>query len=421
MAANARLRLLLCLAVAVQSAAAIDLLLRERLRSMYAGIAIVVAAIVYLLTTSDFPTDAARDVATLSLVPSALVLIVAAICVALRRRAAVVVLALAVVAELWIADARWNPVVPDAMMYPKTPLLATFDRVPRHEPFRIVGNGPVYFPNVSALYGLEDIRAHDPMANGRYLGALRVLGDYDTDDYFAKWTNFETGLLDYLNVKYVITQPGGDLADRERYAMLYDGKDGRVYENRHVLPRFHPVDNVILEFKGDTFMKRLTAQTDWAHTAVVKQLPVSSDQERVDLLAPRPPSSPRATLSLTHWTPTDFHMRVHAPRATLIVSSQPWWPGWRATRDGRPLRVLQVNGPFLGFVVPPGDAEIRVYYMPLSFYVGLAVSLLTILAMTIAPKMRRRSRGAMDASSPGPNSSSPRLKLDHSDSREPGA
>jgi hypothetical protein len=377
-AANARLRLLLCLVLAVQSAAAIDLLFRERMHALYAGIAAVAAAMLFLYATQPFPSDAARDAALRSLLPSVIVLALAAIAVAARR------------------FRTPAPVLPDTLMYPKTPMLAKLASVRHDQPFRVVGTGPVFFPNVGALFGVEDIRAHDPMANGRYLGTLRVIGNYETNDYFAKWNDFDTRLLDYLNVKYVLTHPFGTMKDPQRYALIYSGVDGQLFENRDVLPRFHPVDNVLLEFKGDMFMRRLVAHHDWANTAIVKRLPVESDQERTDLLAPRPGDPRRATSEIVRWTPTDYRLNVSAPRWTMIVSSQPWWPGWRITHGDRTLEALQVNGAFLGFVVPPGTAQVRVHYVPATFYGGLAISLLTLFAMIARGVMSRRRMATED-------------------------
>ena len=85
--------------------------------------------------------------------------------------------------------------------------------------------------------------------------------------------------------------------------------------------------------------------------------------------------------------PTDFRLRIRAPRHALIVSSQPWWPGWRVTLNGRRREPQQVNGPFLGFTVPPGDWDVRVDYFPLTFYLGLAASLLAIAALCVAPRL----------------------------------
>jgi hypothetical protein len=194
-------------------------------------------------------------------------------------------------------------------------------------------------------------------------------------------------LLDFMNVKYVVTDRGVSPKDRERYELIYDAADGRIFENHDVQPRFYAVKNIVLEFKGDYFARRLMTENGWAGTAVVKNLPVDSDRMRLDLL--RPPPNSDATVTIADAAQTDFRLRVHAKRHTLIVSSQPIWPGWHIERNGRPVDPLAVNGAFLGFTVPPGDWEIRVFYFPWSFYGGLAVSLLTI-AVLIALSIRSR-------------------------------
>lgn len=397
LAANARLRLLLCFVLAAMTAAILDVTLRERSAYLLTGVAIAAAMLLYLMITTGFPSAVARDTAMTAILPSLTVLAASTLFVArqgTRPFSAMAVLAL-VIAELWTASSGWNAVLPANRSYPITPLIARLQQIKAttwsNAPFRIVGLGPAFFPNTHALYGVEDIRAHDPMANGRYLGVLRVITGYDPSRYFAKWENTDTPLLDFLNVKYVITERRVNLQDQDRYPLIYDGKDGRIFRNRDVLPRFFAARNVILEFKGDYFARRLMVENDWAHTGLVKTLPVESDRMRQDLLAPRPRSAPEASLTITGATQTDFRMRVHAPRYTLIVSSQPFWPGWRIRRNGRVVDPLPVNGAFLGFTVPPGDWDIHVYYFPATFYGGLAASLITI-AILIALSVRSRRR-----------------------------
>jgi hypothetical protein len=397
LAANARLRLMLCWLLAAMTAAIIDVTFRERPTYLLAGSAIAGGMLLYLMMTMPFPDSVRKDTAMIAILPS-LVVIAITMLFALPARArpvAAMIVLVAVISELWEASSGWNPVLPQERTYPTMPLIERLQDIAREtpptSPFRVVGLGPALFPNAQAIYGLQDIRAHDPMANGRYLGVLRVVAGYNTADYFAKWENTDTRLLDFLNVKYVVTSRGVELKDKQRYVPIYDAKDGRIFENRDVLPRFYPARVVVLEFKGDYFARRLVSENDWSHTGIVKNLPVDSDRMRQDLLAPRPPSSPEAKLTITSWSPTDFRMRVHAPRYTLIVSSQPNWPGWQIRRNGKPVDVLPVNGAFLGYTVPPGDWDIRVFYFPATFYCGLAASLITIAAL-IAISVRRRMR-----------------------------
>jgi uncharacterized membrane protein YfhO len=297
-------------------------------------------------------------------------------------------LGVAIIAELWSVSRAWNPNIRASLMYPATPMIRALQAMKHDGPFRIVGAGPMFFVNVPAMFGFEDIRAHDPMANGRYLGVLRELGDYETSEYFAKWQNFETLLLDYLNVRYVVAPRGGDLKDPGRYRMVYDGRDGRLFENMTALPRFYVVRNVILEFNNDRFLTLLKNHKDWWSTAILKNLPVDNDRMRNDLLAPRPPNSPEASMKLTGGGGDDYRMRVNAPRYTLVVSSIPWWPGWKITHNGKRLRPIRVNGSFLGFAVPAGSHDVRVWYSPITFHAGVWVSLATMIGLGVASRRR---------------------------------
>jgi len=389
LAANARLRLLLCWLVAAMTAAIIDVALRERPAYLLAGVVIAGSMLLCLMLKVPFPDAAKKDTAMLAILPSVLVLGLA-ILMALPQRArtfAAMAVMAAVVSELWTASSGWNPVYPLDRFYPSTPLtdklISLSKTTPSNQPYRVVGLGAALFPNIQAVYGIEDIRAHDPMANGRYLSVLRVATNYNPDNYFAKWENTDTRFLDFLNVKYVVTSAGVTLKDPQRYPLVYNGIDGRIFQNMDALPRFYAARNVILEFKGDYFASRLQMVTDWAHSGVVKNLPVESDRMRQDLLAPRPLNAPEATVKILEASATGYRLHIHAPRWTLIVSSVPIWPGWHIRMPGRFLDPLPINGAFLGFTIPPGDHDVSVFYMPVTFYAGLAASLITIAALIV--------------------------------------
>jgi Bacterial membrane protein YfhO len=494
LAANGRLRMLLCWFLAVLAGAAVDRVQRgESLRYVLAGLAVTAGMLACLIWGIEYPTSWAHDNAIAAAIPSLLVLAAAALLVksvapplrsvarpprprlggglselprplpeaaeaaaphsasaphvqsdfprplpeaaeaaaphfaaaphiqsdfprplpeaaeaaaphfavepqfvpgAAKVRWATALVVFAVTLEMCSAGIRWNAPISPRVLYPWTPMIRKVVELTRPQgaqpPPRIVGLGPVFFPNVSAIFGLQDVRAHDPMANGRYLGLLRIVAGYKTWEYFAFWTSMETTLLDYLNVRYVMT--GVDQkVDPARYREVFSSKEGKVFENRDVLPRFFQVPNVILEFNQDRFVRMLSQHTAWRDTAIVHQLHVGSDQERVDLLAPRPPGSPQATLKILEAHGPDYRLEIEAARSTMIVSSEPFWPGWRIiASSGKNIEPMPVNGPFLGFLVPKGKTQVRVVYDPLQFKAAVAVSLLTILCLALYPVVKRR-------------------------------
>jgi uncharacterized membrane protein YfhO len=100
-----------------------------------------------------------------------------------------------------------------------------------------------------------------------------------------------------------------------------------------------------------------------------------------DFLKPRPESAPLATAKIVQAKPTDYRLYVKAPRYSLVVSSIPWWPGWKVERNGARIDPIRVNGGFLGFAVPPGELDVHVWYDPWTFRFGAIVALATMLAL----------------------------------------
>jgi Bacterial membrane protein YfhO len=390
-AANARLRLFLCWVAAALTAAAIDTARRERSIHFLAGLLTTAAILLGLMLTRSFPSDAAKDTAIIAILPSVLVLVLSTLFVLQPRgrHIAAMLVGGALVAELWTATDGWNPVLSDDVMYPTTPLIEKLQRLhdatPPNAPFRIVGIGAALFPNTQAMFGFADIRTHDPMAFGRYLGVLRLLTNLETNEYFAKWSTAETPLLNYLNVWYMVGDSGLDPGDPGRYQLVYEGRDGRIFENRDVKPRFFAAHDIILEFRHDRFAQTLT-EHDFSKQTVVNILPVENDRMRQDLLAPK--SDP--VLQIVEAADTDFRLRIRSQRYALIVSSQPWWPGWRVFRNGHRIDPQPVNGAFLGFTIPPGDWDIRIDYFPWSFYGGLIAAIVTALLLIVWPFARLR-------------------------------
>jgi uncharacterized membrane protein len=399
LAANGRMRLLIAFVFAIQAAALVDLIERQRRLAAAIGLLMVALGLAWLLQPMHFDTEWHRPSAFAAVMPSIIVIFVAALALLVPRRAqtlALMVLLVAVTVEVWSAGIDWNMPVHERFVYPKTPILAKMeqlrDSAPRNQPFRFAGIGAPLFPNTNAVYRLADVRVHDPMGNGRYIGFLRnVTKDYNPGDYFAKWMDAETTMLNFLGVRYLVTIPGTQL-DPGRFKVVYDGKDGMLFENREWKPRFFPIFAIYLDFKGDAFVHHLLTVSNWTNEAVVKRLPVESDQNRRDLLSPRPAGAPMAKVDILSAGDTDYRLRIAAPRYTLITSSIPFWPGWKATQDGRTLEPLQVDHTFFGFVVRPGVSEVRVRYVPATFWISAWVALLTLATIVALSRESLRSR-----------------------------
>jgi uncharacterized membrane protein YfhO len=81
--------------------------------------------------------------------------------------------------------------------------------------------------------------------------------------------------------------------------------------------------------------------------------------------------------------PGDVTLAVVSEKAGVVVLSESWHPDWRAYDGGNPLPVRRVNHGQLGVPIGPGTHQLRICYVPWDFYLGLAVSGLTALALLI--------------------------------------
>jgi len=358
-ALNARLRLPFSFFLAIQAAALVHYCGGQAILPVRTGriacpplfvaIGAGAAALAYVMLRTHFPDPGERHFALVALIPSVAVLVVAAL---FRKRP--VIIALAVYVELFATSAAWNPVQRGTELYPRTPMIDALLKLQTKEPYRIAGIGAPLFPNLNVPFGLADVRTHDPMANGRYMRLLRTTRNWDPNAYYEKWNDADSPLLDFLNARWILMEPAAGMVrgsgappaptgapearttPNTRFRLVYDGKDGRIFENVHAMPRFF---------------------------------------------------SHEANVAITKWSGDAYELRVDAPREAEVASSIAWWPGWRVTYNGRALRPRIIYGAFLGFTIPPGAGTVRVRFVPISFWGGLAVSLLTVGVLAM---IRRR-------------------------------
>jgi hypothetical protein len=360
------------------------------------GVGVVVAMLIALFTLHYFPDDARRTTALLTTGRSVIVLACALLLMTRWRKWAMLALLVGVVNELWPVTRNWNPPLPGDKFYPRTPYLRAVlglrNRHAANDPFRVVGLGPMVYPNTNAMYGIEDIRAHDPMSNDRYMGFLRLTADYKTgpENYHPWYENGDASVLNFLNVHYLYSDPWYNPPDPERWKLIYEGMDGRIFENRDALPRFFAVRNVVIEFRDLQFIERLKSHNDWANTALLDELKLETQQMHDDFFDPRPADSPLATAKIVSAAPTSYQLQVSAPRWSLVASSIPWWPGWKVTRNGQRVDPIRVNGAFVGFAVPPGQSNVRVDYSPWTWWVGVGLAGLGVVVLVVMSQRSSR-------------------------------
>jgi hypothetical protein len=89
--------------------------------------------------------------------------------------------------------------------------------------------------------------------------------------------------------------------------------------------------------------------------------------------------------------PSRVVLKVEAASDALLVLSDLYYPGWRATVDGRPADILRANYLMRAVALPAGRHTVVFVYEPASFKAGIAASLAGGLAIALMVWLHLRS------------------------------
>ncbi len=92
-------------------------------------------------------------------------------------------------------------------------------------------------------------------------------------------------------------------------------------------------------------------------------------------------ADPNATAQIMRVRADEMDVRVNTNAPAFLVTSDVFYPGWRATIDGAPARLYQTDYTLRGVQVPAGAHVVRFEFMPKSFYYGLGLSALSLLLL----------------------------------------
>jgi len=74
-------------------------------------------------------------------------------------------------------------------------------------------------------------------------------------------------------------------------------------------------------------------------------------------------------------------LSVNATHSGVLVASQIYYPGWKATVDGRSVPVVPANYALSAIALPAGNHDVRFFYDPASIKLGAVVTSLSIIVL----------------------------------------
>jgi len=237
--------------------------------------------------------------------------------------------------------------------YPITPIIQTIQA--DHDIFRVVDEGtqPGHF---GIADNLEEIGGISPLRIARYNYLLDNLP--------------EEKLWALLNVRYVTTErPGFPNAE----VVANEGKKNLLRLNNS-MPRAWLVGS---------------AQTTDDQTALDAMKSDSFNPQAIAYIAdalpfPIAPNAAFTSISFTQREPEHEVMSFNTPTDSLLIISEPYYPGWRATVDGTPTPILRADVALRAIPVRAGAHIVELIYDPWSVKIGIGITIATLLIVFVA-------------------------------------
>jgi len=221
----------------------------------------------------------------------------------------------------------------------------------------------VWQPDLALLAGLYDVSGID--------NPLLIA---DVDRYYKGLGGRSTALYDFLGVRYVLGSKQVTL-DWDKFSLAFAGDPQvNVYRNEGAMPRAFVVRRAIVVASHEDAWDRIhQAGFDPARAVVLE------GGQPLDVQGGEP-----ASVQVVRYETNALEIAVDSDAEGYLVLSDPFYPGWRAELDGRPVTILRANYAFRAVRIPPGAHRLTMTFRPASWSVGLALSGLTLLALAVA-------------------------------------
>jgi hypothetical protein len=207
---------------------------------------------------------------------------------------------------------------------------------------------------------------------------IRVAADPEPNvgDYYAVqslWGGGATIMTDYsrfmvredlLNVRYRIRP-----AATPDPGAIYHDSFWKVYEDKAGYPRAWLTHQAIVEPSHDAVFTRIgKAGSDFHDVAIVESpLPRNLD-----------PNATGDSIRFRSYEADSMSMDVNTAGTALLVVSEVFYPGWKATVNGQPAEIHKTDGALRGILVAGGFSHVVMKYVPVSIYAGAVLSILTV-------------------------------------------
>lgn len=254
--------------------------------------------------------------------------------------------------------------------------------------FRVLDTAGILPQQIAARYGLETVTGYHPGIYGHYLEFYKKIWFEDQSDIVELLVHpphqiaYPT-ILDLMNVRYIITSQllaSGEYEEAYRTAPSESERIHFAYRRKSALPRAFLVGKAIEPPPGISVVDQVCL-IDPRKECLVSEDPVDGSAEFQELKVGRS-------------SPGEVRLEFETNSPGVVVLSQTWHPDWRATDNGKTIPMRRVNHAQVGIPIEAGAHDLRVFYIPWDFYVGVLVTVPSFCAaflLSVLTGLKRKS------------------------------
>jgi len=249
--------------------------------------------------------------------------------------------------------------------------------------FPIQKQQELLYPDINMLYGISTLNGY----NAVWLKDFTNLTGFNAEGISEDIENLliDSTILSMLSVKYIITTVISDeeriLVDgvedpKSRYTKVFQSSnDVLIIKNNQYVPRLHFVKN-ILSVSGIDEVKRICYNDDKFNP---------EDTAFVEGINSRTNIGDGEIISTDFSDYDDILVNIkNSGSPAFLVLSDSFYPGWHAYIDGVESKIYKTNGVARGILIDkPGEHQIKFKYKPMSFYIGLTISVVSLILLLI--------------------------------------
>lgn len=237
----------------------------------------------------------------------------------------------------------------------------------------IMPSDRVYGGGVLMAYGIQNVVGFEPLWPRRYIDfKSAVKGETMSDTQQLYWKNYDSKVLDLLNVKYLLSREG--LNDKKFKLILVDGEI-KVYENLNVIPRVFLVPKAKFMSEEDILIELQKEDFNPLQCVLLEERP----QEFKDTSDSLSDSSAH----ITKYSANEVIVETEMNSNGFLVLSDTYYPGWKVYVDGVQEKIYRADYLLRSVYLTAGRHDVRFVYDPISFKAGSFISLGTVICACI--------------------------------------